>query len=69
MFNFFADKSNLINGEYYISGKDFNHIKNVLRMQTGDEFLVSCDGASNLCRLLDFTSDSVLAEIVEENLY
>jgi 16S rRNA (uracil1498-N3)-methyltransferase len=67
MFNFFVERENLQQNIFYIQGNDYNHIKNVLRMQSGDKFLVSCDGVSNLCRLKDFTADTVLAEILEEN--
>ena len=67
MFNFFADKSNLINGEYYISGKDFNHIKNVLRFRVGDKFLVSTDGKSHLCQLSRYEEDLAVAVVLEEN--
>jgi 16S rRNA (uracil1498-N3)-methyltransferase len=67
MFNFFVERENLQQNIFYIKGNDYNHIKNVLRMQSGDKFLVSCDGVSNLCRLKDFTADTVLAEILEEN--
>ena len=67
MFNFFADDSARQGDYFYISGSDYNHIKNVLRMKTGDEFLVSCDGVSSLCRLDGFEGDSAVAEIIEEN--
>ncbi len=67
MFNFFVDKENFLNDRFVISGSDYNHIKNVLRMDTGDEFLVSCNGSSNLCRLVMFENDTVIAEIIEEN--
>lgn len=67
MFNFFVDKNNCNDGKYYISGTDFNHIKNVLRMKTGDEFLISCDGKSDLCRLEAYEADLAIAQIVEEN--
>lgn len=67
MFNFFAEK-NIRNGDcYYISGSDFNHIKNVLRMNTGDMFLVSEDGKSNLCEIEKFEGECVVARITEEN--
>lgn len=67
MFNFFVDNSMKQTDCYCISGSDFNHIKNVLRMKEGDEFLVSCDGISDLCVLKKFTGDTVIAEIKEEN--
>lgn len=67
MFNFFADKSCRNDNKYYLTGTDFNHIKNVLRMKEGDTFLVSCSGKSDLCRLEAFEGETVIAEIEEEN--
>ncbi len=66
MFNFFA-KEPPVNGRFYISGSDCNHIKNVLRMSYGDEILVSYDSKSNLCVLESFDADGVSALITEEN--
>ena len=67
MFNFFAEENSRQGNYFYITGSDYNHIKNVLRMKTGEEFLVSSDGISNLCRLDGFEGDSAVAEIIEEN--
>ena len=67
MFNFFADESARQGDYFYISGSDYNHIRNVLRMKAGEEFLVSCDGISSLCRLDCFEGDSAVAEIIEED--
>ena len=67
MFNFFVDESMKQGDCYYISGADFNHIKNVLRMKEGEEFLVSCDGRSDLCTLEEFQGDTAVAKITEEN--
>lgn len=67
MFNFFVDASARAGSTFRIDGKDHNHICNVLRMQPGDTFLVSCEGASCLCRLACIETDAVIAEILEEN--
>lgn len=67
MFNFFADINSRQGNCYYISGSDFNHIKNVLRMHEGDTFLVSESGISNLCKILSFDGEEAVAEIIEEN--
>ncbi len=67
MFNFFVDKSCKNDNCYYISGSDYNHIVNVLRMHEGDRFLVSCDGQSDLCVIESFDNSSVTAQIIEEN--
>ncbi len=67
MYNFFVNETQKLNDKYVITGTDFNHIKNVLRMAVGDTFLVSENGVSNLCGIEDFVEDSVIAKIIEEN--
>lgn len=67
MHNFFVDEKNRQGDVYYITDADFNHIKNVLRMKTGNQFLVSSDSKSDLCVLESFTEDAVIAKITEEN--
>jgi len=67
MFNFFA-KENMQNADkYIIDGTDFNHIKNVLRMNIGDRFLISDNGSSNLCEIESVTDSAVVCKIVEKN--
>lgn len=67
MFNFFADPAAKQGDCFIITGSDYNHIVNVLRMKQGDEFLVSCEGVSSLCTLDLIDSESVYAKILEEN--
>ena len=67
MYNFFVDASARAGDSFRIDGKDYNHICNVLRMQVGDTFLVSCGGISCLCRLEHIEGDAVVAHIVEED--
>lgn len=67
MYNFFVNENHKLNDKYVITGTDFNHIKNVLRMTMGDTFLVSENGVSNLCEIEDFSEDSVVVKIIEEN--
>lgn len=67
MYNFFVMPESRQENRFLITGKDFNHIKNVLRMAEGDEFFVSLEGQSHLCRIFGFMGDSVVAEIIEEN--
>lgn len=69
MHNFFVGENNRNGDFYYINDADFNHIKNVLRMKAGDTFLVSLNGKSDLCVLEEFTQDSVIAKIEEENYH
>ena len=67
MYNFFVNENQKLNDKYVITGTDFNHIKNVLRMAVGDTFLVSENGVSNLCEIECFDNESVVARIIEEN--
>lgn len=67
MYNFFVESETKKDGRYFISGSDFNHIKNVLRMNVGDTLLVSCDNSSDLCKITDIESNTVIVEIVEKN--
>lgn len=67
MFNFFVESVARQENRFIIEGSDFNHIKNVLRMEKGEEFLVSCEGVSHLCCLEGYIGESAVAEIVEEN--
>jgi 16S rRNA (uracil1498-N3)-methyltransferase len=67
MYNFFVSENAREDGAYLITGADFNHIKNVLRMRSGDTLLVSCDKKSDLCVIDGFSDDAVNVRVVEEN--
>lgn len=67
MYNFFASHNSRQDNCYYITGTDYNHISNVLRMQSGDEFLVSENGQSNLCRIESIDGETVIARVIEED--
>ncbi len=67
MYNFFVTSDNKKDSRYFICGDDYNHIKNVLRMGVGEQFLVSCDGMSDLCELESIESDTVVAKIIEKD--
>lgn len=67
MFNFFA-KEDMRNGDFYtLCGTDYNHIKNVLRMTVGDQFLISDNNESNLCEIKEITENEITAVIIKEN--
>ena len=67
MFNFFADENSRQGNNYYITGADFNHIRNVLRMKEGDTFLVSENGISNLCEITSIEGETAVVNIIEED--
>ncbi len=67
MFNFFIDGKTDSDDSFVITGEDFFHIKNVLRMKVGDVLLVSNNGASHLCTIKSFNQNSVVVDTVRKN--
>lgn len=67
MYNFFAQENNRQGNRYLITDSDYNHIKNVLRMQVGDTLIISESGTSNLCEIESFEAESAIVRIIEEN--
>ena len=67
MYNFFVASDNKKDNHYFICGDDYNHIKNVLRMTAGEQFLVSCEGVSDLCELESIENDTIVVKIIKEN--
>ncbi len=66
MYNFFV-KQNEFDNIFEISGADFNHIKNVLRMKVGEQILVTFNEQTDLCEIVEFKEDCALAKILEKN--
>ena len=69
MHHFFVDQNAIDKETVTITGKDVNHIKNVLRMKTGEEFTVSVNGSAGeyRCALREYTDDSVICDILSAN--
>ena len=66
MNHFFVSPSQVGNGQVIIEGSDVNHIKNVLRMKSGELMEVS-DGTGKryLCELKEMQSDRILLEVAD----
>ena len=64
MYRFFVEDKISSGKDIRISGNDYNHIKNVLRMKKGEEVLIS-DGQDReyLCSIADYTDDEVILMI------
>lgn len=64
MYRFFIEDGVNSGSEIRISGSDYNHIKNVLRMKKGEEVLIS-DGKDReyLCAIADITEEEVILSI------
>ena len=69
MYHFFAESSQLFDDgkKIVISGDDFNHMVNVLRMKTGEEFSVSIKEDPGLRESARESSGAVLREGSREN--
>ena len=65
MYQFFVEPSSIKGRDIIIGGKDFNHIKNVLRMKPGETVSVS-DGVSNRelrCHIDSFSEEEVFLKL------
>lgn len=59
MYRFFVSPEQLLQEPIRISGEDYNHIHNVLRMKTGEEVLVTDQGEKEyLCEIVDYDTDA-----------
>ncbi len=47
MYQFFTDPGNICGNDIYIEGRDYNHIKNVLRLRIGEEVSVIASDRDN----------------------
>ena len=68
MYRFFVSPEQLLQEPIRISGEDYNHIHNVLRMKTGEEVLVTDQGEKEyLCEIEDYDADTqeVLLRVVD----
>ncbi len=65
MYQFFVEPSGILGNRITITGKDVNHIKNVLRMKIGEEIAVSngVDGKEYRCAIEEFTEDEVICTL------
>ena len=68
MYHFFVDPSAIGEGKVKIIGADLNHMKNVLRMKTGEAVLIS-DGTGKdyNCQVETYTEGEGILEILSEN--
>ena len=67
MYNFFIESDGVFADGYKITGKDYNHVKNVLRMKTGEDLLVTYGGKSNLCCITDITESEIVVKIIKQD--
>lgn len=65
MYQFFVKPSQICDKTVIIEGSDVNHIKNVLRMRTGEEIAVSNgqDGREYRCGIVSMEDDRIVCEL------
>lgn len=66
MYRFFVNPEQILDNEICITGKDVNHIKNVLRMKIGEQVLIS-NGQDReyICVIEEMCSEKVLLSICD----
>lgn len=64
MYHFYVENGAIEEMQIHITGNDVNHIKNVLRMKTGEEVIIS-DGQSRefRCKIADMSANEILFSI------
>lgn len=69
MYHFYTESTNISEKEIVIYGEDVNHIKNVLRMQPGEELII-CDGegVDYHCAIASFEKECVTASILASGI-
>ena len=63
---FYCEANNVSEGQIIITGSDVNHIKNVLRMERGEELMV-CDGTGMqyTCQIEEFPAGEVKLSVLK----
>lgn len=67
MYNFFVDDGAREKDVFRITGADYRHMRNVLRMREGENLLVSAGGMSHLCCLERYGDGEAEVRILEED--
>ena len=68
MYHFFIREEMILDGTIVISGSDVNHIKNVLRMKSGEELMLSDGlGTDYHCSIEEITDEEVYCRILDES--
>ncbi len=65
MYHFFVEPAAIVNKEITITGKDVNHIKNVLRMKPGEEISVSTteSSAEYRCIVRSLSDEAIICDL------
>lgn len=65
MYHFFVQPEQISEDHVIIRGQDVNHIKNVLRMNSGDDILISDgEGSDHHCRISVLKDDEIICDVL-----
>lgn len=68
MYQFFIEPDQIKNSQVRITGQDFLHIKQVVRLRMGERFRISTtEGKNYFCTLTDYEEDAAIGKIMEED--
>lgn len=69
MYQFFIEADHISDNQARITGQDFIHMKQVVRLHAGERFRVSTsDGKNYFCVLKEYEEDAAIGEIMEEDM-
>lgn len=66
MYRFFVPQENVMGEKIAINGDDVNHIKNVLRMESGEKIVVSCGQGLDYYCIIDVIRENEIELLIEE---
>lgn len=67
MYRFFVPVENISGEKICITGDDVNHIRNVLRMRSGEKVVVSCGrGTDYFCAIESLETDRIILRVEQE---
>lgn len=67
MYQFFVEPDQIRQDHVVITGDDVNHIKNVLRMRTGEEIIArnGSDGREYHCSIMELKEEEIICELLD----
>lgn len=74
MFHFFVSEDQVRDNQIVITGSDYNHLKNVIRLKAGDELLVSVKDATKsgtgnyMCAVDSYSADEAYLNITQADV-
>lgn len=68
MYQFFIESSRITDNQARITGQDFLHMKQVVRLRIGEQFRISTtEGKNYFCQLKEYEEDAAVGEILRED--